>query len=148
MSISSKTPDGEYVKLSPGARVQAWKWWFIVLLLLAVAAAVWTLTREFRTARSLSSLSFSSEPVAVLAFVNTAATNSTGSSLPTKDSDLVTKTYVMIGILGLIGIVILVCLGVSLFSQNEHAVSTASDMLKTCIGFFIGIATSYFGATH
>jgi hypothetical protein len=103
-----------------------------------MAAAVWGFTREVRTFRALNDV----------AFLNTLAAGPAGSSLPTKDSELLTKTYVMIGILSLIGIVTLVCLGVSLFSQNEHAVGTASDMLKTCIGFFIGIATSYFGATH
>ncbi len=52
----------------------------------------------------------------------------------------------MIGILLLIATVTLVCLYVSLFSKNPEAVKTASDLLKTCIGFFIGIATGYYGA--
>ncbi|HSY48474.1 MAG TPA: hypothetical protein VLC46_06670 [Thermoanaerobaculia bacterium] len=142
----NKMSDAEYVKLSPGARVRAWRWWFVVLLLLAAAAAALAMIVEFRTAGKIGGLSITPSPV--LAFASSVVTGATLSPPVPKDSDLATKTYVMIGILSLIAIVTLVCLGVSLFSKDEHAVSTASDMLKTCIGFFIGIATSYFGATH
>ena len=36
-------------------------------------------------------------------------------------------------------------LDVSLSSSNERGVETVSDLVKTCLGFFIGVATGYFG---
>lgn len=145
----------DYVASSPSGRIKKWKWWFVVMLLLALAIAIWTLSREARIVFSSLQPESTFGTVSTIAFLQAAGApeaTSTAHAKP-KESEQQRKQrgddpmrpYIMVGILTLIALITLVCLGVSLFSTNTGAVTQASDLLKTCIGFFVGIATSYFG---
>ena len=144
MSMSSLPPD-EYMRRSAPDRLRSWKWWYIVLLVLALAAGVLVIWRELHTATaspSHTSMSFFAAPLYA-----EAARDSVVRQVGPAGADGL-QPYVMVGILLLIAVITLVCLGASLFSKNDKSVNTASDILKTCIGFFIGVATSYFGGAH
>ena len=48
-----------------------------------------------------------------------------------------------LGIFGVLAVVLLLSGGVTFFSTNSNQVAAASDVLQTCLGFFIGVATGY-----
>ena len=144
----------EYVGLAPFERLKRWKWWFILLLIVALAIAAWALSREVRKTLTSPVAETRTSLLTTLAFLQaapateTAVTDDSKTQTPNgrqQPPDDPTRPYIMIGILSLIAIITLVCLYVSLFSTNTGAVTTASEILKTCIGFFIGIATGYYG---
>ncbi len=160
--LESKVPASEYVKLSPAQRLAAWRWWFIVLLLLALLGGGWALLHAIRDVAGHSAATMGAEAsIETVAFVQsaggsgTSAGTATGTTAtqksdapagPGPDDASKMRPYIMLGILGLIGIITLVCLWVALFSSNASSVTTASDILKTCIGFLIGVATNYLKA--
>ena len=141
--MESRVPREEYVKMAARQRVRTWKWWFVLLLLLGLIAGAWAAWRELAAAKESQGF-LNSSPIYALALLQVRPTDQPAKNQSTDDP---MRPFVMIGILTLIAIVTLVCLGVSLFSTNASAVSTASDLLKRCIGFFIGIVTGYFGQT-
>lgn len=144
--MESRVPREEYVKLGPADRVRTWKWWFILLLVLGLLAAAWAVWQEFSVAPEPEDIGQSvGASVFTLAFLQAGSTSDPSEAQTKRRSDEELRPFIMVGILVLIAIITLVCLWVSLSSTNASAVSTASDLLKTCIGFFIGIATGYFG---
>ena len=143
--MESRVPREEYVKMKATDRLRTWKWWFILLLLLGLIAAAWAFRSEFLAAphdlgQNLGAAAYT---LAYMQGGGSAGEPTTGVLGKKQDDEM--RPFIMIGILALIAVITLVCLGVSLFSTNAGAVSTASDLLKTCIGFFIGIVTGYFG---
>lgn len=54
------------------------------------------------------------------------------------------RPQVVLGIFLLIGALTFISLLGVLFAQEPKKLEIASDILKTCIGFFIGVATGYF----
>lgn len=140
----------EYVRLSPYERLKRWKWWFILLLIVALAIAAWAVFREIRKTLTNDTRQSGASVLTAVAFLQAGTATATDSKPAASDerkqpANDPMRPYIMIGILSLIAIITLVCLGVSLFSTNAGAVTTASDILKTCIGFFIGLATGYYG---
>src|SRR5260221_7276579 len=144
----------DYVKLGPLGRLRKLKWWFILLLILVLIFGIWVVVVETgRIYRGSHASSYLTDPPPSVSAFSAIAFMQAGSAIdasqrPKQDGGKKNdpmRPYIMVGILSLIAVITLVCLGVSLFSPKPTAVTTASDLLKTCIGFFIGIATSYFG---
>jgi len=52
----------------------------------------------------------------------------------------------MVGIVAILAVLLLASLGAVLFGKEPDKVSVAGDILKTLLGFFIGIATTFFAA--
>lgn len=144
MAGFKKVSDEEYAGMPARTRIRAWKWWFLLLLLLGAIAAIFAFLREAQNIPRFGSLP--SVPV-MLAFATTGGTAAAGQTGGQPPDSAAMKSYVMMGILALIAVITLVCLYVSLFSKNPAAAATAGDLLKTCLGFFIGIVTSYLGPT-
>ena len=53
------------------------------------------------------------------------------------------KIWLPIIVLLILALVFFASLGAVFFAQNEKKITLASDIVKTCLGFFIGLATSY-----
>jgi hypothetical protein len=149
-----KEPVQIIASLSPLQRIRKWKWWFVILAILGLLAAVYSIASELRRAdpdpqddgrpRSgavslmlIPSLSAQSPDTGAVA-------ESTSPSTNQKAQDDPMKPYVMGGIFMIIGVVTLASLWVTLTSSEEKRLAAASDTLKTCLGFFIGVATGYF----
>lgn len=132
-------PDS-YVQMTPTERAKNLKWWFILLIIVALLIAAWGLKRQFSLIQNLS------DDTPGMSFVATAhAQAADPEPVPSGGASDPMRPYIMVGILSLIAVVTLICLGGMLLSKNEKSVVAAGDLLKMCIGFFIGIATSYFG---
>lgn len=142
----------EYSQLPPSGRLKQWRWWFFIVLLAALAIGGYVIVRSVRSvsegvppqetvsqrvSESLSSF-FMAAPLHAQSEDQGEAGRSAAQPQPF-------RAYIMMGTFVLLGVVTLVSLGVSLFSRNERSVTAASDILKTCIGFFIGAGTTYIG---
>ncbi len=55
------------------------------------------------------------------------------------------KPFVYLAILGAIALFFFGCLGIYAFSGNKEKIKFASDMMKTVVGFWIGIVTGWAG---
>ena len=137
-----------FVSLSPLRRLLHFKWWFYVLALLGLLAAGFSIFNSFsglgdpmrkKSEQPSSSLSMNLIVSPLSAQIGDSSQFGTGGKIDEK-----TKPYVMAGILSIIGVVTLTSLLVSLTATNKNRVAAASDTLKTCLGFFIGVATGYF----
>lgn len=148
----SRVPPQEYVRMSAINRIASWKWWFKILLVAGLVAAALIMWHQFRPAAG-------SQGTSILpSFVGTAfahgqgdSSQRTGSSASrdsaTSKPAVPMTPPVTILILAVIAVVTLSCLGYTLFGSNEDRVKMASDTLKTCLGFWIGLATAHYGGT-
>jgi hypothetical protein len=127
----------------PQRRFRLLRWWFIVLLLLGLAAFAATVVSELRPKRTTAGpqswrvvpLGSAAVPLAALAL----DTQSGGQQRAGTDE----KQLILDGVLMLIALVTLLSLLATFFSRNPQTVATASDTLKTCLGFWIGSATKF-----
>jgi hypothetical protein len=150
----------EYASLTASKRVSALRWWFLLFLLVGLIAAGWVIWRGVRALfepapRHAEAVLSQILPIAFADPPPTATQPSSASPQKTgisadgrgaqRDVNPV-KAYVMIGIISLIAFILVSSLLVSFFSKNDKAVERASDLVKTCLGFFIGAATGFFGS--
>ena len=138
MEMEYKTPPEDLVKLSGLKRLSMFKWWFWILLILGVLALVYIFVIEVP-----SQFQQESEPLGELAQTNTYFFSSFIQTQGHDSTDM--KPYVMVGIFAVLAVVLVVSVGVQLFGKDPDKVKGAGDIVKTCIGFFIGVATSYIG---
>jgi MFS family permease len=154
MRVEIKGTPEEYIKLRPKQRIFRWRWWFVLLVIVGIVAAVVALTREanqIHQIRNLSDIGVQLQSPSLVAFLPiaflqgaTSGENSgtTSDKTRTPQEELV-RSYIMVGIFMMIGIITIVALLAVLFSKSEKTVAAASDLLKTCVGFFIGVATGW-----
>jgi hypothetical protein len=137
----------KFVVLSPVQRLLRFKWWFYVLVVLGLIAAGYSIIREFQAAGDpLHKKEQQTPPSSALLLVSPLQSGDSvkdGDGTKGKIDDAV-KPYVMAGIFSVIGLVTLTSLLVSLTAKDKDRITAASDTLKTCLGFFIGVATGYF----
>lgn len=152
MRVEFKGSSEEYMQSKPRERVFRLKWWFILLVIAGLIAAAITLVRETNQIRSLSQLgALLQNPslVALLPIAFLQGTDAGEAAETTKDSkpgslqNELVRSYIMVGIFIMIGIITLAALFAVLFGKSERTVTVASDLLKTCVGFFIGVATGW-----
>lgn len=55
------------------------------------------------------------------------------------------RLYGVVVILMVLGIAFLLCIGIILFSDHARRLTFAIDTVKVLMGFFVGVATSFFG---
>jgi len=152
MRVEIKGSSEEYMKLNSKERVFRLKWWFILLVIAGLIAAVVVLTRETIQIQSLSQVGTQLQSPSLVAFLPIAflqaadageAAGTTDNNKPRSRQDELMRSYIMVGIFLMIGIITLVALLAVLFGTSEKTVAVASDLLKTCVGFFIGVATGW-----
>jgi uncharacterized membrane protein YhaH (DUF805 family) len=141
MPAEFKESPNDLVTRKPLERITRLRWWYIILLILGLIAAVVALVTQFNI--TLSSGHPSGERVATLALLTLQ------SDAPQDENSRKTgleefRPQVVLGIFLLIGTLTLISLLGVLFAQDPKKLEIASDILKTCIGFFIGVATGYF----
>jgi hypothetical protein len=66
-------------------------------------------------------------------------------ALPSKLTPDDVRLYGIILILIVLGIAFLLCIGIILFSDHTRRLTFAIDTVKVLMGFFVGVATSFFG---
>ena len=134
-----KTSIETFTKLGPFARLGKFKWWFIILLILGLLA-LWYLffhnVPQTLKKQSITSIGLV-QPQTKLILA------SFQQNLQLQSASL--QPYIVPGIFALLAIVFIISLLVTLFSTNPEKVKSAGDIVKTCLGFFIGAATSALG---
>ena len=53
--------------------------------------------------------------------------------------------YGIVVILIVLGVAFILCIGIILFSDHARRMTFAIDTVKVLMGFFVGVATSFFG---
>jgi hypothetical protein len=118
------------------SRLARFRWWFIALLILGVAAGIYILVRgapEFYS----SFMSIAGTPLLITqAFAQSAPASSTPDYKP----------LIMLAIIVTLLIILLGSVWRMLTSTNADTVKAASDLVKLLVGFFVGVATKYIGA--
>ncbi|HXO68138.1 MAG TPA: hypothetical protein VN838_04170 [Bradyrhizobium sp.] len=56
------------------------------------------------------------------------------------------RLYGIVLILSTLGVAFILCIGIILFSDHAKRLTFAIDTVKVLMGFFVGVATSFFGA--
>lgn len=156
MRVEFKGSSEEYIKSKPKERFYRLKWWFILLVIAGLIAAAIAFVRETNQIRSLSQVGTQLQSPSLVALLPIAFLQETGAGTDGREAAKTTKekkpesipnelvrSYIMVGIFIMIGIVTLASLFTVLFGRSERSVAVASDLLKTCVGFFIGVATGW-----
>jgi hypothetical protein len=136
------------------------RWWFLVLLLLGLAAFVATVFWELKPKRTTAGpQSWSVVPLGSEAVPLAALALAGGDAVPRQPPDRPAaegtqnggqqragydeKQLILDGVLVLLALVTLLSLFATFFSRNPQTVTVASDTLRTCMGFWIGSATKF-----
>lgn len=138
----------EFSKLSPSKRVRGFRPWFLVLLILGILAMLYVGYKVFFSAPKLRSNQPQQSRGLDSPFVTTAyaQASSPSSSGDTRNRSGELKQDIMVGMICVLAVVLLMSLGVVLFGHDAAKVVVAGDILKTVLGFFIGVGTTFFGA--
>ncbi len=110
-------------------------WWFIALLLIGSALAIYVFVRELKPA----AVEFQKIGFFVI-------TNAFAQTQPMPAGPFDPKPIVMMAIILTLLIVLLGSVWTMLRSSNAGAIQAAGDLTKVLVGFFVGVATKYLGA--
>ncbi len=149
MSSGIKGSLGDFVRLSAVSGVGRLRWWFLILIIVALLSAFFAIYRVLREVVMIGPpgvVTAYAQLVLPAAYTEPAPAANT-STAPSQSADVVPaqlKAYVMLGVFAVIALITILSLGVTLFGRDEKRVAGASDTLKTCVGFFIGVATKFF----
>ncbi len=132
-----KTSKEDYLSSKPASRLGKLKWWYLALIALGLLALgyIW-LTAGGRTIESISAVGDLISPV------------SSAHAQPIdemNDDEFTPKVLIMSGIFVVLGLVYIAGIFKLFFSTNNDQVDTASDLVKTLTGFFVGAATGFLG---
>ncbi|MFQ5651768.1 MAG: hypothetical protein ACE5IY_17660 [bacterium] len=132
-----KIPIDEFVAKAPLERIRKLRIWFILLVLFGLTAMAYVLLSQLR--------SMSRTPASPAAALGTLFMTPVYAHAQENNQvlDGTFRPYVSVGVFCLLAIVLLASLAVSLFSSNARRVTIASDVVKTVLGFFIGLATGF-----
>jgi Ca2+/Na+ antiporter len=150
--MSSAVPPPEFSTLRAAQRLSALRKWFLLLVVLGLLAMVYVGYKVFFSYsepqqagdRDSSSISFLI-PTAY-AQSEQASPNQSNPDKRSSDRSSEIKQTIMIGIVAVLAILLLVSFGAVLFSKEPNKVAVAGDLLKTLLGFFIGVAITFFAA--
>jgi hypothetical protein len=152
--MSSAIPPPEFSTLRAAQRLSALRKWFLLLVVLGLLAMVYVGYKVFSgysepqeagdRDRDSSSISFLI-PTAY-AQSEQASPNQSNPDKRSSDRSSEIKQTIMIGIVAVLAILLLGSFGAVLFSKEPNKVAVAGDLLKTLLGFFIGVATTFFAA--
>lgn len=132
-----KTSKEDYLSSKPAGRLGKLRWWYLVLIALGLLALayIW-FTEGSKTIESLSAVTDLMVPVTSAYAQPTDDVN---------DDEFTPKVLIMAGIFVVLGLVYIVGIFKLFFSRNNDQVDTASDLVKTLTGFFVGAATGFLG---
>lgn len=137
MSQMYKSSKEEYVATKAVRRVGQLKWRYLILIIIGLVAlaAIWFFAagqalQEFQKIGAiLSPISFAyAQPVTGII-----------------ENGVTPKILIMAGIFLILGLVYLAGIYYIFFSGNSEQIDTASDLVKTLTGFFVGAATGFIG---
>ena len=142
----SRVPPSEMAKLRVTDRVRSLRIWFLILAILGLLAMLYVGYRAIFSEPKPADTRQSSSIISTL--IPTAYAQ--GTEQPTERSSSgisdEMKQNVMVGIIAVLALVMLVSLGAVLFAKDAARIAQAGDILKTVLGFFIGVATTFFGS--
>jgi Ca2+/Na+ antiporter len=142
----SRIPPAEMAKLRVRDRVKSLRIWFLILAILGLLAmlyvgykAVFSEPKPTDTRQTFSLIS---------TLIPTAYAQGTEQPKERSSSGISgeMKQNVMVGIIAVLALVMLVSLAAVLFAKDAARIAQAGDILKTVLGFFIGVATTFFGS--
>jgi hypothetical protein len=132
-----KSSKEEYVASKGVRRVGQMSWWFLILIVIGLVAlaSLWILkggeaVQEFQKVGALIS------PISS-AYAQSLEELAAGGFTP--------RILIMAGIFLVLGLVYFAGIFKLFFSSNSNQIETASDLVKTLTGFFVGAATGLLG---
>ena len=137
MSDIYKSSKEEYVAKKGLSRIGQLNWWFLVLIVIGIIALaiIWFL----KGGEVVGELQ---KGAALLMPISTAYA---GPAVELAENEFTPKDLVMAGIFLVLGIVYIAGIFKLFFSDNSNQIDTASDLVKTLTGFFVGAATGHLG---
>ena len=137
MSQMYKSSKEEYVATKGVARVGLLKWRFLIFIIIGLVAlaAIWF----FKGSQVLDEVQ---KVGAILSPIASAYAQPDTGSL---QNAFTPKILIMAGIFVVLGLVYLAGIFKIFFSSNSEQIDTASDLVKTLTGFFVGAATGLLG---
>lgn len=146
--MSARIPSKEMVKLGPAKRLGVFRLWFLILLVLGLLAMLYVGYKVFFSKPTPANSQQQSRSLESF-LIPTVSAQATGQPTPdrstaNRSSEL--KQNIMVGIVGVLALLLLVSFGAVLFANEPSKVTVAGDILKTLLGFFIGVATTFFGS--
>ncbi len=145
----TKMPPEDYVKLGTARqRLSVFRLWFLILIILGLLAMIYVgykvLSSEPTPANTQQQSHSLSGFLIPTAYAQATEQPSPDSSTANRSSEL--KQNIMVGIVGILAVMLLVSFGAVLLAKEPNKVTVAGDILKTVLGFFIGVATTFFGS--
>ena len=137
MSQMYKSSKEEYVATKGVARFGQLKWRFLIFVIIGLVAlaAIWF----FKGSQVLDEVQ---KIGAILSPISSAYARPDTGSL---QNAFTPKILIMAGIFVILGLVYLAGIFKIFFSSNSEQIDTASDLIKTLTGFFVGAATGLLG---
>jgi hypothetical protein len=147
--MSTNLSPPEFSKLAASKRIGVFRPWFLILLILGLLAMIYVGYRVFfrqpkpenirpQQSRSLDSFFITT------AYAQASPQQSNNGDKQSRSGEL--KQDIMVGMIFVLAVVLLTSLGVVLFGKDASKVTVAGDILKTVLGFFIGVGTTFFSA--
>jgi flagellar basal body-associated protein FliL len=150
--VAAKIPAKDLVKLTASKRLGVFRLWFLILIVLGLLAMLFVGFKVFvikpnpatnqQQSRSLDSILVPT----VYAQPTEQPTQAGQSNQDRSARSRELKQNIMVGIVVVLGLLLLGSFGAVLFAKEPGKVTVAGDILKTVLGFFIGVATTFFGS--
>lgn len=127
-----------FVKHKPIKRISRLKWWFILLIILGMTFLISVLVINVKkviaepTRDGIGLIGLIVQP----AFAEDVSKLSESGESP--------KSEIILGIFSALGIVYFVAIYKVFFSTNPNNVDSATDLIKTLTGFFVGVGVTFF----
>lgn len=132
-----KSSREDYANTKGIQRLGKLRWWFLILIIIGLAALVYLwLTKGGEAVQSIQSIGSLLSPIS-------SAYAQTEAALP--NNEFTPKVLIMAGIFLVLGVVYFAGIYKLFFSGNSDQIDTASDLVKTLTGFFVGAATGFLG---
>ena len=135
--LEYKTSKEDYVGTKGLHRLGKLKWWYLVLIIVGLLALVtlW-ISQGGQVIQQLESVGAVLSPISP-AHAQSVEELAAGGFTP--------KVLIMAGIFIVLGLVYIAGIFKLFFSDNSNQIDTASDLVKTLTGFFVGAATGILG---
>lgn len=120
--LGLKTATEEFIGLAPLNRLKRFNLWLIVLLVVGLGALIYIVTQFVQpTPHPISLMPGRPQPPVEI------------------------KPYIILGIFVLLALALIVSFIAMFFAKGQKQVERAFEVVKLLMGFFTGIAASYFG---
>ena len=113
------------------------QWWFVLLLLLGLAVAIYAFLSIFPDAKSNFQILLSSHSAFPFSVAYAAE------AVPAVAFD--PKPIILIAVIGTLLVILIGSVATMLLSTNTSAVASAGDLTKVLLGFFVGVGTKFLG---